>query len=943
MISYDPKSVEEKWKKEWFSKSIYKAENSSKKPKKYVLVEFPYPSGEGLHVGHAFTMTGADVYARKKRMEGYNVLFPMGWDAFGLPTENYAIKTGIKPQVATAKNTKMFKEQMQSLGFSFDWSREVNTSDPNYYKWTQWIFTELFKHGLAYKKKMAINWCPKCKIGLANEEVVRRKDAGETGNGGNKQEEYDVNVCERCGTPVEKKELDQWLLKITAYADRLADDLDLVDFPESVKASQRNWIGRSEGAQIKFKIKHTGLTGSGGNKQEYIEVFTTRPDTIFGATFLVISPEHELVDVALSAVEEGFPPLASLARRSGRLAFGETGSPPDGSLKAPSTEIINYVKQARAKSELERTELSKEKTGVFSGLYAINPATGKEIPIWISDFVLSTYGTGAIMAVPANDDRDFEFAKRYDLPITSVISEKPENQKSEIRNLPYVGYGILTNSGNFTGMKSEEAIPAICDWLKEEGIGEAATTYHLRDWIFSRQHYWGEPIPMVSCEKCGWVPVPLSELPVKLPEIEKYQPTGTGESPLASVKSFVETKCPNCGGPARRETDTMPNWAGSSWYYLAYCFADALKNANKNVEETFPPLASIRRSGRLAFGETDRSPSSKTNTGGLKTAATEEEQKNILSTSSDILSYWLPVDTYFGGSEHTTLHLLYSRFWHKFLYDMKLVPNPEPYQKRIVHGVILGPDGARMSKSKGNVINPDEVIDAYSADILRLYFLFMGPFEGTMAWSNDGVEGCARFLNRVWKLANNNNNVSVETGYISSLHTRHKLHQTIKKVGSDIDSFHFNTAIAAMMEFINVWSDSKEALSKEDLISFIKILAPFAPFMAEEIYSVLRGPSLPGNSNSRFRGTDLREGDTIHLSEWPKFDPELVKEDEVTIAVQINGKLRSTFKISAEKATDDVFVTSSAKELPEIASRLLDTAIIKTIFVTGKLVNIVVK
>lgn len=811
---YSPREIEPKWAEKWRGTDIYKALDFDKKPKKYVLVEFPYPSGSGLHVGHAFSFTGADVLARYHRMNGLNVLFPMGWDAFGLPTENYAIKEKRKPQEITKENTVRFKSQMQRMGMSFDWSREINTTDPSYYKWTQWIFIELFKKGLAYKVQMPINWCPSCMIGLANEEVINGK-------------------CERCGAEVSKKNLDQWIVKITDYADRLIKGLEKTDFVEKVKAAQINWIGKSEGAEVEFRIT---------NHEQSIKVFTTRPDTLYGATFMVLAPELNLIEKITTSEQKKL--------------------------------VEEYIAKAKKKTELERTELTKEKTGVFTGSFAINPVNGKEIPVWVGDFVLSSYGTGAIMGVPAHDQRDFDFAKKYDLPVIAVVKPSEPWNFSE-KAYTQVDQGVTINSGLWNGVAPTQAIEIAIRFLEEKGVGKKATTYHLRDWIFSRQHYWGEPIPMVYCEECarppnrrGWQPVPEEELPVKLPEVENYEPTKTGESPLASMTDWLKTKCPSCGGEARRETDTMPNWAGSDWYFLRYLDP-------KNDQS----LADIKK-----------------------------------------LEYWMPVDIYLGGDEHNTLHLLYSRFVYQFLWDIGAVPKgvPEPYFKRVSHGVVLGPDGQRMSKSRGNIVNPDEIWEAFGADTLRTYLMFFGPFEATMVWSQESVEGVYRFLRRVWILFNEK-----VSGKQTDIELKRKLHQTIKKVGDDIKNYKFNTAVAAMMEFINKWQ-AYGNLGKKDALLFVKILAPFAPFLTEEIWS-------------RF-GEDF----SIHTSFWPEYDPELVKEDKVTIAVQVNGKLRDTTEVDVSLAENKKDIEDQAQASEKIKKHLKDKKIIRTIFVPGKLINFVV-
>lgn len=820
---YTPKEIERKWIDRWEEAGIYRSEDFSQKPKKYVLVEFPYPSGSGLHVGHTFSFTGGDVLARYFRMTGKNVLFPMGWDAFGLPTENYAIRTKRKPQEITKENTQQFKKQMRRLGLSFDWTREVNTTDPNYYKWTQWIFIELFKKGLAYKEKMPINWCPSCLVGLANEEVINGK-------------------CERCGAEVSRRNIEQWIVKITDYADRLIDGLKNTDFIEKVKAAQINWVGRSEGAKIEFRII---------DHEQKITVFTTRPDTIYGATFMVLAPELKLVEEITTPEQKA--------------------------------EVDEYISQARKKSELERTELAKEKTGVFTGAYAINPATGKEIPIWISDFVLSSYGTGAIMAVPAHDERDHAFAKKFDLPIIPVI-QPPQEWDFSMSAYTDVNRGVMINSELWNGVTPTEAIKKAIAWLEEQGIGSKSVSFHLRDWIFSRQHYWGEPIPMIYCEKCGWQPVPETELPVKLPEVEHYEPTQTGQSPLAAISEWVNTTCPQCEGPAKRETDTMPNWAGSDWYYLAYPLADKLKVQSSKCK-------------------------------------VQNKSGNIFNENEELLKYWMPVDIYVGGDEHNTLHLLYSRFIYQFLWDIGAVPKeyPEPYFKRVSHGVILGPDGQRMSKSRGNVINPDEMWEAFGADALRTYQMFMGPFDATMVWSQESLEGVYRFLRRVWNIVQSEDKVQNET----DPKLLRKLHQTIKKVGADIASFRFNTAVAALMEFINAWT-AGGSLFKEDVSKFLQLLAPFAPFLAEELWERL------GNSFS------------IHTTTWPEYNPELILEEMVTIVVQVNGKLRDSLEVETSEANDQARVEELAKASDKVQKHLEGKEIKKVIFVPGKLINFVV-
>lgn len=810
-MRYNPRKIESKWQRYWEKNGFYRAEDFSKKPKYYVLVEFPYPSGDGLHVGHPRSYSALDVVARKKRMEGYNVLYPMGWDAFGLPTENYAIKTGVHPSVATKKNIARFKKQIQRLGLSFDWSREINTTDPHYYTWTQWIFLQLFRHGLAYRKKMPISWCPSCKIGLANEEVVDGK-------------------CERCGYVTERKNLEQWLLKITAYADRLIKDLENVDYPSRVKTQQTNWIGRSEGAEVTFQISFRHAQdpkpSRGAKPKLQIPVFTTRPDTLFGATYLVLAPEHPILE---------------------RLKNEITNY----------TEVASYIVRAREKSDLERTDLAKEKTGVrLKGVKAINPAGKTEIPIWISDYVLMGYGTGAIMAVPAHDERDFEFAKIFKLPVVEVIS--PDGKPHHIKKA-YTRDGILVKSARFSGLYSEDAQKRIVEWLAAKGLAKKAVHYKLRDWVFSRQHYWGEPIPLVFCEACkkqaenpkpktqhtktnrsefskgellnpGWVAVSEKDLPVALPHVEKYKPTGTGESPLASVSNWVHTPCPRCGARARRETDTMPNWAGSSWYFLRYL---------------------------------------------------DPENSNALADPKKI-KYWMPIDWYNGGMEHTTLHLLYSRFWYKFLYDIGVVPQNEPYKKRSSHGMVLGEDGKKMSKSFGNVINPDDVVRAYGADTFRLYEMFMGPMEEMKPWDAKGIVGMYRFLVRVWGLVASRKRWGArrETSK-ERFHdvTLEKLrNKTIKKVTEDIDGFKFNTALSALMEYTNELVDRREECTRENIETLLMLLSPFAPHMTEELW----------------RGVLAREA-SIHLAPWPRYDSKLIQEETFELVIQINGKVRDKF------------------------------------------------
>ena len=802
---YNHHTVEKKWQKIWEEEKAFQASEDYSKPKFYALVEFPYPSGQGLHVGHPRPYTALDIVSRKRRMQGYNVLFPMGWDAFGLPTENYAIKNHIHPKIVTKNNVARFKGQLQSLGYSFDWDREINTTDPDYYKWTQWIFLKLFNAGLAYKKEMPINWCTSCKVGLANEEVV---------NG----------VCERCGAPVVRKVKSEWMLKITEYADKLIKDLDDVDYIEKVKVSQKNWIGRSEGAEVDFALK---------DKDEKLRVYTTRPDTLFGATYMVISPEHPLIDKYKDEITNW-------------------------------DEIQKYREMAARKSDFERTELAKDKTGVvLGGMSAINPVNGKEIPVWISDYVLMSYGTGAIMAVPAHDTRDWEFAKKFALPMIQVVEGKEGPVDINEAAFTDVATGKMINSEFLNGLEVTEAKEKMKDFLEEKGIGNRKVNYKLRDWVFSRQRYWGEPIPIVHCEKCGYVPLDESELPLLLPEVDSYMPTDNGESPLAAMTDWVNTTCPCCGGPAKRETDTMPQWAGSSWYFLRY---------------------------------------------------TDPHNTEALA-SKEALKYWLPVDWYNGGMEHTTLHLLYSRFWHKFLYDQGIVPTKEPYQRRTSHGMILGENGEKMSKSRGNVVNPDDIVQAYGADTLRTYEMFIGAFDLSASWSEDGVKGCRRFLERVWKLQTI---MTEEEGYSADMET--KMHQTIKKVSQDFESLKYNTAIAAMMALINDFY-KKNSVTKGEYKTLITLLNPVAPHITEELWQIIGG-----------------EG-RVYETAWPEYDEAKTVESTVEIAVQINGKIRATMMIGKDDAKDDVI----AKAKENIADKLEGKNIIKEIYVPGRIVNIVAK
>ena len=801
-MNYDFKQVEKKWQNRWEETGVFHAKNEYDRPKFYCLVEFPYPSGQGLHVGHPRSYTALDIVARKKRLQGYNVLYPMGWDAFGLPTENYAIKNHIHPEIVTHDNVAHFKQQLQSLGFSFDWSREVNTTDPSYYKWTQWIFLQLFKKGLAYKKEMAVNWCPSCKCVLANEEAA----------GG---------VCERCGSEVVRRVKSQWMLKITAYAQRLLDDLDDLDFIDRVKVQQRNWIGRSTGAEVDF-IATTG---------DKMTVYTTRPDTLFGATYMVLSPEHPLIEKWADKIEN-------------------------------IDEVRAYQAEAARKSDFERTEVNKDKTGVcIQGVRAVNPVNNTEIPIFISDYVLVSYGTGAIMAVPAHDTRDWEFAKKFELPIIEVV------QGGDVEKEAFTdcATGVMVNSGFLTGLTVDEAKAKITEWLTENGKGHSKVNFKLRDWVFSRQRYWGEPIPIVYCEKCGYVPLPEDQLPLKLPMVDSYEPTETGESPLAKITDWVNTTCPHCGGPAKRETDTMPQWAGSSWYFLRYC----------------------------------------------------DPHNDEALASKEALEYWTPVDWYNGGMEHTTLHLLYSRFWHKFLYDIGVVPTKEPYQKRTSHGMILGENGEKMSKSRGNVVNPDDIVNEYGADTMRLYEMFIGDFEKAAPWNSASIKGCKRFLDRVWNLQE----IAVDgDGYRPELEAL--IHRTIKKVTEDIDNLKANTAIAVMMSLLNAIADTG-AVTKGELRTLTLLLNPFAPHMTEELWE------------------QMGFGGTVTDQQWPAYDEAKCKDETVEIVVQLNGKVRAKLSIPAETEAADAIAL--AKQEEKIKAAIEGMQIVKEIYVKGKLVNLVVK
>ena len=802
-MKYNHKAVEEKWQKIWEDKGVFHASDDTEKEKFYALIEFPYPSGQGLHVGHPRPYTALDTVARKRRLEGYNVLYPIGWDAFGLPTENYAIKNHIHPEIVTKKNIARFKKQIQSLGISFDWSREINTTDPEYYKWTQWIFIQLYKHGLAYKKEMNVNWCTSCKCVLANEEVV---------NG----------VCERCGSEVVHKVKSQWMLKITEYADRLINDLDLVNYPDRVKAQQKNWIGRSKGAEVDF----TTTTG------DTLTIYTTRADTLYGATYMVISPEHPMIEKWADKISN-------------------------------MDEIKKYQEAAARKSDFERTEVAKEKTGVrIDGVNAINPVNNKETPIFISDYVLVSYGTGAIMAVPAHDTRDWEFAKKFDLPIIEVV--KGGNVQEEAYT--DCAKGIMVNSGMLDGLTVDEAKKKIIDWLTSEGKGHSKVNYKLRDWVFSRQRYWGEPIPMVYCEKCGYVPIDEKDLPLRLPMVESYEPTDNGESPLAKMTDWINTTCPCCGGKAKRETDTMPQWAGSSWYYLRYM---------------------------------------------------DPHNKNAIA-SKEALNYWSPVDWYNGGMEHTTLHLLYSRFWHKFLYDIGVVPTPEPYAKRTSHGMILGENGEKMSKSRGNVVNPDEIVDEYGADTMRLYEMFIGDFEKAAPWSKASIRGCRRFVERYWNLQS----VLVDGDKIRP-ELEGAFNKAIKKVGEDIENIKFNTAIATLMALINDISNVK-SINKEELRIFSILLNPFAPHVTEEVYEACK----------------LGNG-ILAEAEWPEYDESKCVDESVEIVVQVNGKIKAKLNIPVDADKDAVL--DLAKNDENVKKAIDGMKIIKEIVVPKKLVNLVVK
>ncbi len=802
MAKYDYERIEKKWQGYWDEHHTFRAGTDYSKPKFYALVEFPYPSGQGLHIGHPRPYTAMDIVSRKRRLEGYNVLFPMGWDAFGLPTENFAIKNKIHPAIVTEKNVARFKEQLKALGLSFDWEREVNTTDPDYFKWTQWIFIQLFKQGLAYKKEMAVNWCTSCKVVLANEEVV----------GG---------CCERCGGEVVRKVKSQWMLKITEYAQKLIDDLDEVNYLDRIRTTQTNWIGRSEGAEVDFKTT-TGDT---------LTVYTTRPDTLFGATYMVIAPEHPMLEKWADKLEN-------------------------------NDEIAAYQEKAAKKSDFDRTEMNKDKTGVqLKGVRAVNPVNGKEIPIFISDYVLMSYGTGAIMAVPAHDDRDWEFAKVFGIEMVEVVA----GGNIEEAAFTDCATGVMVNSGFLTGLSVEDAKVKIKDWLEENNVGHRKVNFKLRDWVFSRQRYWGEPIPLVNCEKCGWVAIPEEELPLRLPDVESYMPTDNGESPLSTLESFINTTCPCCGGPAKRETDTMPQWAGSSWYFLRYC----------------------------------------------------DPMNDKALASKEALEYWMPVDWYNGGMEHTTLHLLYSRFWNKFLYDIGAVAHKEPYMKRTSHGMVLGEDGQKMSKSRGNVINPDDIIRQYGADTLRLYEMFIGDFEKSAPWSPSSIKGCKRFLDRVWAMQD-----FLTDGDAYRPELISAVHKTIKKVSEDIESLKFNTAIAAMMALVNEIYVTG-SVNRAEYRTLLMLLNPFAPHMTEELYEICG-----------FEGV-------LNEQVWPKFDEALCVDETVEIVVQVNGKIRTKMNIPVDADKDAVLAQAAAE--PKVAEVIEGKQLIKQIYVQNKLVNFVAK
>ena len=821
-MKYNPEKIERKWQRYWETKKFYNAKDKAPKEKKYVLIEFPYPSGEGLHMGHLRPYVAGDTYSRYQRMNGYEVMYPVGWDAFGLPAENFAIKKGIHPKISTVQNIKNAKGQLKSWGLSFDWSREINTTDPGYYKWTQWIFLQFYKAGLAYEATGLINWCPKDKTGLANEEVID-------------------GCCERCGTSVEKKQLRQWYLKITAYADKLLAGLKDLNWPKPIKLQQKNWIGKSEGAIIKFPIFNNRTKSSNGlyghskfskGGQEYIEVFTTRTDTLFGATYLVIAPEHPLV----------------------------TKFTTDENLN----RVGQYLEEVKKKTELERTNLDKSKTGVPTGGFVLNPVNNEKIPVWVADYALGWYGTGAVMAVPAHDERDWEFAKKFDLPVKMVVCPNYPDPTCPVLDHAFVEDAHLVDSAEFTGMKSAEARRKIVEKLKEKKLADFKNNYKLRDWVFSRQRYWGEPIPLIHCDKCGVVAVPEKDLPVLLPEVEKYEPTGTGESPLAAIESWVNTKCSKCGGPGKRETNTMPQWAGSSWYYLRY--ADP-----KNKKEFASPK---------------------------------------------LLKHWLPVDVYFGGMEHTTLHLLYSRFWHQFLYDQKLIPTPEPYAMRIPHGIILGPDGEKMSKSRGNVVNPQDVVGRYGADTLRMFEMFLGPHEATIAWQEDGMVGVYRFLTRVWNFVGEFKEPKTTDGGADKI-----LSKAIKEIGDDIKDLKFNTGVSGLMKLLNAIED--KWLTKKQYGTFLKLLAPFAPHITEELWQ-----------------TVLKNKKSIHLESWPEYDDALLLDEKIDLVIQINGVKRDVLKLT--KGLSEEEVKRIVLDNENVKKHLAGKEIKKFIYIKDRIANIVI-
>jgi leucyl-tRNA synthetase len=889
MEKYDPQKIKSKWQKKWAEWGIYRTTDFSEKEKLYVLDMFPYPSGAGLHVGHTRIYTASDVLARYFRMKGYNVLHPMGWDAFGLPAENDAIKKKINPHNLVPQNIGTFKQQMQSLGFSYDWSREFSTADPAYYKWTQWLFIQFFKMGLLYQKKVPINWCEHCQTGLANEEVL----AG--------------GIHERCGKPVVKREVKQWLFRITKYADRLLNDLEGLDWPESILEMQRNWIGRSEGTEIDFSLTPP-------KSLQPIRVFTTRPDTIFGVTALVLAPEHPLIQALISPDHPATP----------NLPYAE--------------DVRRYVDASKRKSDLERTDLQKAKTGVFTGLCATNPANGGQIPVWVADYVIGWYGGGAVMLVPAHDQRDYAFAKKYDLPIKTAISPTPPNLPSE----PYEGEGTLVDSGEFTGLPSETARERITEWLSEKDFGRKSVSYKLRDWVFSRQRYWGEPIPLVFCQKCadkgitwwdlpeadsflaptalktlkspnlaGWFPMPEEDLPLELPYVEKYEPTGTGESPLAAIKDWVNVKCPHCGGPAKRETDTMPNWAGSCWYFLRFAdpHDDQAVFDPAKVNPPDQPLSTLIN----PYQPSTSSSESVSDEAGLPLRSPDERRGE---------GGWLPVDWYLGGAEHAVLHLLYARFWVKAMSDLGLVNFQEPFRRLRGVGMVQGEDGRKMSKSYGNVVNPDDVVAAFGADTLRLYEMFMGPFGQAINWNTKGVEGAHRFLKKVWSLSQSSPNPPTSPKPLIR-----ELHRLVKKVGEDIETIKFNTAIAAMMEFLNEVRRTEVTMQKQDWGVFLRLLAPFAPHITEELWSrlPLKTPTSPKNPNS------------IHRQPWPSYDPRLLEEEEVTVIIQVDGKVRDRLTVKKDIARTEL--RNLVEQRPNVRRFLSGRRVKEMYLVPNRLVN----